>query len=169
MKTKNNVALIGMPTAGKTVLGQKLAIDLAMQWVDTDQLIAKKQPNLIAEKGEQAFLKIEEQIILDLKTSNYVISTGGSAVYSPKSMAYLQSISLIVYINVPITVLKNRMEDYIARGVIGAKEKSLEELYFERTPLYEKYANLVINCMTDDLDVQYVSLLNALRHVSALK
>ncbi len=142
---KSNIALIGMPTAGKTVLGKWLADDFGVSWLDTDHMILKSEPDLIQKYGEEHFLKIEEQVLLGLDMTGHLISTGGSAIYSEKGMKQVGKISFILYIELTLPQLLKRTEDYVKRGVIGAKDKSFEELFEEREPLYKRYADITIS------------------------
>ena len=142
-----NVTLIGMPGSGKSSVGLALAQKLGWSYVDTDTLIVAKHGKLqtiLDEQGPAVFRKLEEEAILTLmEAERTVISPGGSVIYSPASMAHLKSIATVVFLNVPLLVIKARC-DAQNRGIVGLKEKGWDALYAERTALYKQYADLEI-------------------------
>ena len=144
-----NVVLIGMPTCGKSTVGVVVAKMLGLAFVDTDILIqnreGKKLKDIIDEKGNDGFEKVESEVIENISVENTVIATGGSAVYSPKAMARLKEIAKVVYLAVDIEEIEKRMTDMRNRGVVFKKGQGVRELYLEREPLYEKYADYVVS------------------------
>lgn len=138
-----------MPGCGKSTVGVILAKSLGFGFVDTDLLICqqedKKLQTLIDEKGIEEFLKIEEQIGRQLNCENTVVATGGSMVINEKAMENLKSIGKVVYINVPLPVLKKRITNMRTRGIVFKKGETLEDIFLTRTPLYEKYADLTVD------------------------
>ncbi|MCH7598972.1 MAG: shikimate kinase [Myxococcales bacterium] len=146
----NNIALIGMPGAGKSTLGVLLAKRGTHGFLDVDLLIQESEglslPEIIETRGTEKFRHIEERCVLSLKCSNYVIATGGSVVYCERAMEYLKQISQIVYLDVPLPVLEERLGDLDARGVVYGPGQDLESLYTERCPLYERWADVRVEC-----------------------
>ena len=144
-----NIVLIGMPTCGKSTVGVVVAKMLGLAFVDTDILIqnreGKKLKDIIDEKGNDGFEKVESEVIENISVENTVIATGGSAVYSPKAMARLKEIARVVYLAVDIEEIEKRMTDMRNRGVVFKKGQGVRELYLEREPLYEKYADYVVS------------------------
>ncbi|MDY5264493.1 MAG: shikimate kinase [Eubacteriales bacterium] len=144
-----NIVLIGMPTCGKSTVGVVVAKMLGLAFVDTDILIqnreGKKLKDIIDEKGNDGFEKVESEVIENISVENTVIATGGSAVYSPKAMARLKEIAKVVYLAVDIEEIEKRMTDMRNRGVVFKKGQGVRELYLEREPLYEKYADYVVS------------------------
>lgn len=156
---KNNIALIGMPTSGKSFLGKKLSNQIGYNFIDFDVEIAK----IYGEKshlkdGEKAFLMHEEKTILKASGEKNIFSCGGSSVYSDKAMRYLKGLSTVIYLKVSVNVLENRIVDYIDRGVIGARQKVLKDLLAERDPLYLKYSDFTVSVSNNNLDEQYNKL-----------
>lgn len=149
MKTKN-VVLIGMPGAGKSTVGVVLAKNMGMSFVDSDLVIQdqekKKLHELIEEHGLDGFLEIEGRVIASLTPRSAVIATGGSAVYSADAMEHLDSIAMICYLRLPYESIRNRLGDLAERGVVLREGETLRDLYEERVPLYEKYANMTVEC-----------------------
>lgn len=147
---KSNIVLIGMPGAGKSTIGVILAKSLLKSFIDTDLLIqgqyCKSLCDIIEQKGTDAFLKIENDIIKQQIFNNAVVATGGSAVYGEEAMKKLKENSIIVYLSIPISELQRRIKDIHTRGVAMKNGTTLEELFAERKSLYEKYADIVIDC-----------------------
>ena len=151
-----NITLIGMAGVGKSFIGQELARVLHYGFIDIDEMIEKKFNRTLQEIvdhfGEQRFLKIEEQAILDLGDIDHcVISPGGSAVYSIKAMEFLRNNSLMIFLDASFESIKHRVHNESTRGIIGLKNRKLKDLYLERRPLYQKYSEITVT-LADDLD-----------------
>lgn len=146
----NNVILIGMPGAGKSTVGVVLAKKLGYSFTDSDLVIqqqtGKLLHQLIEEKGEAGFLMLENKINASLDPVHHVIATGGSAVYGQEAMEHFRKTGRVVYLKLSYEELKDRLGDLHQRGVVLKKGFTLLDLYEERSPLYEKYADIIINC-----------------------
>lgn len=153
---KDNIVLIGMPGVGKSTVGVILAKMIGYQFIDADLLIQKQEGKLlheiIAEKGTDGFIEIEERVNASIEASHTIIATGGSVVYGKKAMEHLSRIGTVVYLKVPYDTLEKRLEDIKGRGVVLKEGQTLRTLYDERTPLYEKYADNEIS--EDGLNVE---------------
>ena len=145
-----NIVLIGMPGAGKSTIGVLLAKSLLYSFVDTDLIIQnsyrKSLCDIIAEKGTDGFLEIENDTIFGCDFENSVIATGGSAVYGKEAMQKLKENSIFVYLNLPLAELESRIADIKTRGVAMKNGTTLADLYEERKPLYEQYADFTLDC-----------------------
>ncbi len=145
-----NIILIGMPGAGKSTIGVLLAKSALMDFVDTDLLIQKKYASslcdLINSKGISEFLKIENSVISSYEFYNCVVATGGSAVYGEEAMQKLKSKSVTVYLKVTPDELEKRIKNIHTRGIAMKPGTSIKELYSQRAPLYEKYADITVDC-----------------------
>ena len=150
MKLKENIALIGMPAVGKSTVGVLLAKQLGYSFLDTDILIQTKEnltlARIIEKKGLAQFLDIESEHLLSLGGTDQVIATGGSVIYREKAMAHLASRATIVYLYVDLAILLTRLSDLEARGVAIAPGHSIDALYKERTPLYDRYCHIKVDC-----------------------
>ena len=157
MTDKSNIVLIGMPGAGKSTLGIVLAKILNKDFVDADLLIQnqsdKTLQKIIDALGPEGFIEVENAVLSGISATNSVISTGGSAIYSDAAMRHLAEIGTIVYLQISYDSLKTRLGDLQERGVVlkNGVSMSLHDLYDERKPLYEKYAQITVN--VDDLTI----------------
>lgn len=152
----NNVILIGMPGCGKSTAGVVLAKVLGYEFTDSDLLIQKREGKLlreiIAEYGEERFLEIEGEVNAGIQTDRHVIATGGSVVYSGKAMKHLKEIGRIVYLKLSYATICSRLGNIRRRGVVLKDGQSLKDLYDERTPLYEAYADIVLDAEGQDVE-----------------
>ena len=154
---KDNIILIGMPGAGKSTLGVVLAKIMHYNFIDADLLIQSQcdrtLQRLIDACGPEGFIEVENQVLSNVAAERTVIATGGSAVYSEEAMRHLAEIGRVVYLQISYEELKARLTDFQERGVVlkGGIGMSLRDLYDERLPLYERYADLVVN--VDDLSI----------------
>ena len=144
-----NVILIGMPGSGKSTVGVVLAKNLGFKFIDSDIVIqdryGKLLRELIAEKGEEGFLQIENDVNKSLEVDNTVIATGGSTVYEEEAMLHLKKNGTAVYLKVSNSELDNRVTDFKRRGVITNGKKTMQDIFEDRARLYEKYADIVID------------------------
>ena len=148
--TKNNLIFIGMSGAGKSTVGVLAAKAFGMGFTDTDLLIQKNCGMLLQEyidtNGNNAFLALEEAVLTTLAAENTVIATGGSAVYYPDAMEHLKSGGKCVWLSLPYESIERRIRNIKTRGIAIAPGKTLRDVFEERQPLYEKYADIIVNC-----------------------
>ena len=140
---KKNIILIGMPGVGKSTVGVVLAKVMGYQFIDADLVIQEKEGKLlreiIAEVGPEGFLEVENRI----EAEHAIIATGGSVVYGAEAMEHLGRIGTVVYLKLPYRELERRLSDIKGRGVVLRDGQTLHDLYEERVPLYEKYADVI--------------------------
>jgi shikimate kinase len=162
----NNITLIGMPGVGKSTLGVVLAKVLGYEFLDSDLLIQKQEKKklyeIIAESGTDGFQEIENRVNASIDTDQSVIATGGSVVYCKDAMEHLKSIGKVVYLEISLQALHKRLGNLEKRGVVLKDGQTLADLYKERIPLYEKYADLVINLEGKDLEASLQEILATL-------
>ena len=166
-----NVILIGLPTAGKSTVGVVLAKQLGYDYLDTDLLIQQQEgcrlEETIREKGDEAFLDIEAGVCSSLRRQRTVIATGGSVIYRAQAMEYLKTLGTLVYLQIGLETLRERLHDAAARGVVLKPGQTVEGLYFERVCLYEKYADLTVDESGKSFEDVVRAILRALGAVPA--
>ena len=143
-----NIIFIGMPAVGKSTIGVVAAKHLGYNFIDTDLLIQEKEKRLlkdiIAQEGLEEFLKIEDRINAGVSAERSVIAPGGSVVYCENAMRHYKEIGIIVYLKASFETISTRLKNAKKRGVVLREDQTLEELYHERTVLFEKYADITI-------------------------
>jgi shikimate kinase len=144
-----NIVLIGMPGSGKSTVGVILAKKLSRGFVDTDLLIQTAQgrslQRIVDTDGYLALREIEEDILLNLRSSNQVIATGGSAAYSRPAMTHLKHGGIIVFLHADLESLNRRVRDFSERGLAKSPDQTLDDLFRERLSLYSAYADITID------------------------
>jgi shikimate kinase len=161
-----NIVIIGMPGAGKSTMGVILAKTLGRNFTDTD-IVAQENTGrllqeIIDEDGTDAFLKTEEKTILSLHCHNTVIATGGSVVFSEKAMEHLKKDGVIMYLDISFEEMVRRLNNITTRGIVLVAGQSLRDLYNQRVPLYEKYADITIDCSDGDFENCIGNVMNEL-------
>lgn len=144
----NNIILIGMPSCGKSTLGRLLSKELGYAFLDTDDVIIRRNGcplrDILDREGLDGFKRREEEAVCSVKAERTVIATGGSVVYSPTGMAHLKALGRTVYLQLSFPELERRLGDLHERGVAIAPGSTLLDLYHERVPLYEQYADITV-------------------------
>lgn len=144
----NNIILIGMPASGKSTVGVILAKLIKYRFVDTDLILQEETDQtlieIIAERGLDGFLQLENEVVAGLDTRHSVIATGGSVIYGEEEMANLKRLGTIVYLKHRYEVINSRLTNITTRGVAMQEGQTLRDLYRERTPLYEQYADITL-------------------------
>lgn len=146
---KSNITLIGMPASGKSTVGVLLAKRLGYSFVDVDIVIQEQEGRLLKEiieqEGMDGFLKVEDRVNRELNVRRSIIAPGGSVIYGEKAMEHLKEISTVVYLKLTYEEVEERLGDLKDRGVALKDGMTLRDLYEERVPLYEKYADITVN------------------------
>lgn len=162
----DNIILIGMPGSGKSTVGVLLAKTLGFDFIDTDLILQQREgallQNILNEKGTETFLDLEQQAICTVECRQAVISPGGSCVCRELSMAHLKNLGRIVYLNLPLQELEARLNNISTRGIAMEPGQTLSEVYRCRTPLYEKWADVTVQCAGQTLEETVAAVLRAL-------
>lgn len=146
---KSNITMIGMPSSGKSTIGVLLAKRLGFSFVDVDIVIQEKEGRLlkeiIAEEGMDGFLEVEDRVNAELDVHRSVIAPGGSVIYGARAMEHLKEISEVVYLKMSYEEMERRIGNVVDRGVALKPGMTLLDLYNERVPYYERYADITID------------------------
>ena len=167
MAKKDNLILIGMPASGKSTVGVILAKVIGYDFIDSDLLIQKKEgmrlADIIKKKGIDGFLEVENEVNASIEASQCVIATGGSAVYGEEAMKHLREIGAVIYLQVDYSVIQKRLHNIRQRGVVLRQGQTLQDLYDERTVLYEKYADLIVREGSGEIEGVVARIIRTLR------
>jgi len=103
-----------MPGSGKTTFGKMLSEEFKMNFLDFDDDVIEKQEEqsveeLLSELGDTNFLKLEENLALELDFENTILSASGSLPLSPRAMSHLSTLGKIIYIKAPIDEIESRV------------------------------------------------------------
>ena len=145
-----NIVLIGMPGCGKSTVGVVLAKNLALDFIDSDLLIQREMgmrlSALIEQYGDDGFREIENRVNSGIEAENSVIATGGSVIYGEEAMRHLKAIGTVIYLKLSYEQIEERLGNLHARGVSIKAGQTLRDLYDERCPLYERWADMTVAC-----------------------
>ena len=157
-----------MPGSGKSTIGVILAKVLRYQFLDSDLLIQKQEKRTLSEiieqDGMEKFKEIENRVNLSINVTDTVIAPGGSVIYCDEAMKHLKSIGKVVYLKLSLESLSKRLGNLRGRGVLLKEGQTLEDLFKERTPLYEKYADLTVNEEGKDLEESLQAVLEIIHN-----
>jgi shikimate kinase len=99
----------------------------------------------------------------ELAASRCVIATGGSAIYRDYAMQKLKSMGKVVYLKHSLQTIEKRIGDVKKRGVAMKEGFTLKDLYEERAPLYEKYADITVSLKEEPLSKTVARVLKAIQ------
>lgn len=152
----SNIVLIGMPGSGKSTCGVVAAKMLLKNFFDTDLLIQNFEnsalQDIINNKGNDYFERAEESAILSLDIDGTVIATGGSVIYSDKAMEHLKKLGKIIYLHIDYENMCSRISNLSTRGVLIKNGETLKDMFDERLPFYQKWADVTIDCNSNTIE-----------------
>ncbi len=153
LNSKENIVLIGMPSSGKTTIGNILAEKLNRVFYDSDKLIEESEKMQISEifkaKGEEYFRSCESEIIFNLsKINSSIISTGGGVVLNKKNIEFLKENGKIIFLDRALEKLVSTVD-----RPLSSTKADLQKRHNERYDLYKTYADVVIDANGNPEDV----------------
>ncbi len=171
MPHRHIISLIGFPGSGKSTVGVLLAKRLGTDFVDTDILIQAREDATLAEiiaANDHLYLRhVEERVLLEMPIDHSVISTGGSVVYSDKIMERLSTETTVVYLRAQLETVEYRISLAPDRGIASSKNQTLGDIYAERIPLYERWADITVDVDSDEPEIIVGHIIAALDTRSA--
>ena len=145
----DTISLIGMPGAGKSSVGVLLAKISGLRFRDTDLDIQVQSgatlQEILEQQGHVRLREIEEKVVLEVPLARSIISTGGSVVYSASSMARLSAAGPVVYLEANLETLQKRIAAAPLRGIASSQDQNFSQIFNERTPLYQHYAQYTVS------------------------
>lgn len=163
----NNITLIGMPGSGKSTVGVLLAKALGYGFLDTDLLIQQREgaklQEILDRNGVPYFLQVEEQAVRSVDCRRHVIAPGGSVVCRPGAMEHLKSLGTVIYLRLSLEELTGRIRNMSTRGIAMEPGQTLAGVYDYRVPLYEQYADRVVDCDGNTLEQTVAAVLALLK------
>ena len=148
MLRSQSIFLVGPMGAGKTTIGNYLAKELDMQFIDTDQTIESRTGVNITwifdVEGEEGFIQREIDIIDELtQLPGIVLATGAGATLAPENRKNLSARGIVLYLKASVDQRLIRVEHDQKRPQIqqGDKRETLEKLWIEREPYYREIAD----------------------------
>ena len=149
LREKQSIVLIGMPGAGKSTVGKRIAEDTGRELIDTDALIEARAGTPIREifaaKGEAYFRDLETEVIKDVAArSACVISTGGGSILRQENVDALKMNGRLYFLDRPPALLLPTDD----RPLASSKEAILQR-YAERYQKYLQAADAVIPVEND--------------------
>lgn len=147
---KTNLILSGMPGSGKSTVGVMLAAALGYEFIDVDKMIEAREglplQGVLDANGIDGFLKLEEQVGINLVATRAVIAPGGSMALLAPAMEHLKRDGFCVFLDVPVAELKARMDNRNSRGIAAGADATLEDILATRLPYYRRYADVTVAC-----------------------
>lgn len=147
--TERCITLVGMAGAGKSTLGHLLAEALGWAHLDTDRLMeahyGRDLAELLEDLGPEGFTRAEENAVAALRLKRVVISTGGSVVYGPRARKRLGELGPVVFLRISRQTFLERLGPPEERGFVVRPGCTLEDVFDERQPLYEKTADFSLD------------------------
>ena len=153
----NNIILIGFKNSGKSSVGKALSNMLKKTFMDTDSIVEQDYFNLhktfkttseiYKAEGEAYFRELESLVIQRLVwIEDSIIATGGGSVLLEKNMGYLKQCGKVIYLSAGVEELKRRGQSQDLPAFIEPHhaEKSWMDMYHHRKPIYEQWADLMI-------------------------
>ena len=163
----DSIVLIGMAGVGKSTIGSSLARALGFEFIDLDEYISETEGRTLQEiidtDGEPAFLQIERRRMHEIDLTGKVVAPGGSIIYHPDLMEYLRQHSILVYLDDSFENIASKLTNASARGIVGLRNKSLQQIYDERRPLYSRYAHITVDCRGKSPDKIVTEILHRYR------
>ena len=175
MKPEGRLILIGMMGAGKTTVGRLLARRLKRGFYDADEEIQRRCgvriPVIFDIEGEAGFRARETQMIAELcALNNFVLATGGGAVLAKENRRVIAESGVVVYLHARPPHLWQRVCHDRNRPLLATADpqRTLEELYAERDPLYREIADLVMDTGKQSVQTLTKDLLGRLEGICSL-
>lgn len=142
------IFLVGMPGAGKSTVGRRLARLLGCEFIDADRELERRCGVPIGTifdlEGEAGFRRRESRLLAELtRMRDVIVATGGGAVLDPDNRRTMREAALVIYLDASIGELWHRLRHDKVRPLLQTEDPraTLERLLAARAPLYEEVAH----------------------------
>ena len=149
MVRKSIYFLIGPMAAGKTTIGRRLADELGLEFLDTDEEIERRTgttiPIIFDIEGEEGFRRREQKVLDDFsETGGAVIATGGGSVLAAENQRIMSERGTVIYLATTVAEQLRRTRNKRNRPLLETddRETTLRELAAERDPIYDRLADI---------------------------
>jgi shikimate kinase len=146
MKT---IIFLGMSGVGKSTIGKEISTRLSIKFIDTDEIIMEAESEdlqlLIDRIGNDRFIELEAGYIKPLIQPNYILSPGGSFIYSTEFIQKIINDVIFIYLYDTAENICKRIPNIESRGIVGFNGTNFNELHFKRDQLYKKVAHAQFN------------------------
>ncbi|MDX1641997.1 MAG: shikimate kinase [Balneolaceae bacterium] len=140
------VFLCGMMGSGKSTIGEQLAKELDVPFIDLDERIEKSEgmsiPEIFNQKGEKGFRKVEKKLLVKIAGSaEGVVALGGGALQNQQIVDHLKLYGWLIYIDASQVEILDRLSDTSGRPMIDDSEElsqRISSLFDERMVFYEQ-------------------------------
>lgn len=143
LSQKPNIVLVGFMGTGKTAVGRRLASQLRMRYVDTDDVIEQDNrryiSDIFAADGEAVFRRLESEAVRKVsKRHNYVISTGGGVVLKAVNMENLKRNGVVFCLTATAEAIYRRIGHQKHRPLLQTPDamEKIQTMLVERQPYY---------------------------------
>ncbi|WP_246143110.1 shikimate kinase [Macrococcus equipercicus] len=156
------ITLVGFMGAGKTTLGQRLAAELNLPFIDIDTYIEDEEQmaisEIFAQHGESAFRALEAAALKKFIDGNYIIATGGGIVENTNNIETLNKNKLNIWVDTNINTMYNRIVgDYARPNAASRSYSSIKQLYISRCSRYNEIAFIKVDSEdTIDACISYI-------------
>lgn len=136
LEQKRNIALIGMPSCGKTTVGRILSEMTGRRLLDTDEMIVRRAnrsiPEIFEQSGEASFRALERDAVAEAaKQSGVIIATGGGAAIDPRNVQMLRQNGELCFLDRPLEKLCVTPDRPLSQSAVSLKKR-----FEERYPIY---------------------------------
>ena len=92
-----------------------------------------------------------------------IVATGGSVIFREEAINHLKKKGKIIYLNVSLDEIKSRLDNISTRGVAATKNQTIDDIYNERSPLYLRYADIVLDLKDSNVEQTVEKICNLIK------
>lgn len=154
-----NILLIGFMGAGKSTVSAKLSELLAMEIMEMDAYIQKKEgmsiKDIFATNGEEYFRNCESNTLIELRErKRMVVSCGGGVPLREKNVELMKTSGYVVWLTATPEAIYERVKDSTERPLLNGNMNVpfIQNLMESRREKYERAADIVIDTTGKEIE-----------------